>query len=172
MFDSKVFLIARRHVAQAFGPGSDWFGQCIVEVNAEDLWPYLMERKIAFPLPVIMSPTVRTLRYLRHLFRLMRSRFGNDALMNSSIKKWSVSVMRSRDGELSWRVILFRSTKCQRFLIQESVVRKCVCLYGVAKRLPGMPSSSLMVCSHSLIICPIIELEATPDLYFIIFIMP
>ena len=86
-------------MAHALVPGSDWLGQESLEVIQEDCCPYLIERIMCFPSPVIISPTVSTFRYFRHLLMAMSSRLGNCLLRKRSIRNLSLLVTVSRGGE-------------------------------------------------------------------------
>ena len=84
---SIVRFRARLQVDQALGPGSCWLGHVKVEVMKVDFCPCLMEGRRCLPSPVMISPIVSTLKYFRHLFRAMRSRFGYLSLMKRSMRR-------------------------------------------------------------------------------------
>ena len=118
------------------------------------------------PLPLIISPMVRTLRYFLHLLRFMRSRLGSRPLRNISIRNLSLLVDFVRCGVWSCSCMLCSLTNCHRCLSHELVVRKCVSEYGLENRFPGSPSSSFRFSSERRSILPRMEEEVMDVIYF------
>ena len=102
---SRVVFMALRQVDQDLAPGSIWFGQCNVDVIADNRWPNFIAGIIDFPSPVMMSPTVRTFRYFLQLLILIRSFRLNGPLRKSSIKNLSLFVVNSSGGEWSCMIM-------------------------------------------------------------------